>query len=83
MTSTGDVAGFVSTSDFISTFNNGILKLLLSDTKTLKIYRFCVKVIDDSGYGYSDIVDDLSLQVIPFPEGVFSHVPFKLDQIVH
>ena len=63
MTRTKSADYFVMTDNFISTLDEGKLKILLSDTKTLRIYHFCIKVTDDSGYGYSKNFDDLSLEV--------------------
>ena len=59
----GVAAAFTNAANIISTLSAGKLKVLLADTLTPTSYNFCLKVTDDSGYGYNEVIDNLSLVV--------------------
>ena len=61
-TSTG-AAAFVNAANIISTLRDGKLKVLLTNTAIQTTYHFCLKVTDDSGLGYFEVIDNLSLKV--------------------
>ena len=63
LTSTGAAAAFTNAANIISTLSAGKLKVQLTDPEIVKTYHFCLKVTDDSGVGYFEAVDNLSLEV--------------------
>ena len=52
LTSIEASAAFVNVANIISTLSAGKLRVLPTDTAILTTYHFCLKAIDDSGYGY-------------------------------
>ena len=64
LTTTGDAAAFVSAANIIPTLSAGKLKALPADVETLTTLHFCIKITDDSGYGYFETLDNLSLEVL-------------------
>ena len=63
MTNTIVSATFENSDNIISTLSAGKLKFHLIDTTSISTIHFCLKVTDDSGFGYFTTIDNLSLEV--------------------